>query len=185
MNPWDETDIWKNESQYLTWLRGNLRKSLWQHYPPKISFKNDRCIEVTDDIRSNFNLHKSCKYTAACEFCEDYFPKSKLEVDHKIGCGELTMDNKSVWIDRLLCKQKDMRLLCKPCHKIHTYAERMNITFEEASLEKKIIKFTTKMSVANQKKILEKYNLPFNNAKARRESARIYILDHSPKSDGE
>lgn len=174
MTPWEETDVWKNESQYLIWLRGNLRKSLWQHYPPKIAFKNERCVKVTEEMRANYGLHRSCKYTGQCEFCDAYFPKSKLEVDHIIGCGILSMENKSDWIDRLLCRKKDMRLLCKPCHKIHTYAERMDISFDAARTEKKVIEFM-KTPVKKQKELLEKSGLPHNNADVRRDSIRTYL----------
>ncbi len=176
--PWEETDVWKSESQYLIWLRGNLRKALWQHFPPRIAFKNERCINVTPNIREQYGLSKACKYVGVCEFCEEYHPKSKLEVDHIEGCGALTLENKSEWIDRLICSTSNMRLVCKPCHKIHTYSERMGISFESAKLEKKVIEFSKKPT-SMQNTYLKKRNLPHNNAKVRKESFRKVLLEDS------
>ena len=40
--PWEEfPDIWKTKAAFFAWLRGGLRRAVWEKYPPKIKFKNE------------------------------------------------------------------------------------------------------------------------------------------------
>ena len=67
-----------------------------------------------------------------------------------------------------------IRVVCKDCHRIISYAERTGMTFEEAKLEKEVIAFT-KLSIKVQDatihtlaiKLAVNYNCP-TNAKQRR-----------------
>jgi len=69
-----------------------------------------------------------------------------------------------------------IRVVCKPCHRIVSYATRMNITFEEAAIEKEAIAFS-KMSVSNQNTKLTKLKLDNgSNAKLRRQIYKEYLI---------
>ena len=46
-----------------------------------------------------------------------------------------------MWLFDLLCSTDNMQLLCKSCHKIKSYADRVGRTFEQAEHKKKIIAF--------------------------------------------
>ena len=66
-----------------------------------------------------------------------------MEVDHKQQAGALgkTPESVGVWLFDLLCSTDNMQLLCKSCHKIKSYADRVGCTFEQAEHKKKIIAF--------------------------------------------
>lgn len=172
--PWEYSDFWASESEFLGWLRGQLRQ-IWMDYPIRIEFKNNQCVRVNTAMRQRYGLSGNTKYAAACVFCNDWFPKSKLEVDHILGESSLrSIEDVQSYLDHMMCPESNMQLTCKPCHRVKTYAERYNMTFEEARLEKQVIEWL-KQSTADQKKILTLAGFSddeMNNAGNRRKSAR-------------
>jgi RNase P subunit RPR2 len=78
-----------------------------------------------------------------CEICKEPTAKSKTEVDHKVEAGTLkTAQDVLQFIYRLLfISWEDLRVLCKECHAIVTYAARFNIPFQEAKIEKQVVAF--------------------------------------------
>lgn len=173
--PWEYCDLWDTKAQFLEWLRGQLR-NIWQDYPVRTTFKEDACVPVTEKMREVYGLHRQTKKAAQCVFCLNWFPKSKLEVDHIIGESKLTeVEDIVTYLDHLMCSPKNMQLTCKPCHKIKTYAERYDMTFEDARLEKQVIKWLADHTTAEQKELLTLAGFPddqINNAGNRRKAAR-------------
>lgn len=140
--PWEETDIWKNESQYLTWLRGQFRK-IWMDFIPKNEFISEKCFKVGADEKALYGLHPRTKNAGKCVFCNQIFGKSKLQVDHKIPAGSmLCYGDAPDYLLNLLCSKSNMQLTCKPCHDIKTYADRHSLSFEDAIKEKQAIAFS-------------------------------------------
>jgi hypothetical protein len=172
--PWEFCDLWDNESQFLGWLRGQLRQ-IWSDYPVRTTFKSGACKPVNDAMRIKYGLHKQTKNAGQCVFCAQWFPMSKLEVDHIIGEGTMTsIDHVDSYLDHLMCKPDNMQLTCKPCHKIKTYAERYDLDFEDARLEKAVIEWL-KQPLHNQKEILVLAGFSddeIKNAGGRRKAAR-------------
>jgi len=127
-------DIWPTKSSFFTFLRGSLRRAVWEKYPVKLQFKNEQCdpppVGYTGRAKSGTN----------CALTGEWEGKSKLEVDHIKGNVSL-----QDWEDVLpfvqhLCASKDnLQLVTKAAHKIKSYADRMGITFEEASIVKEAI----------------------------------------------
>ena len=152
--PWEWCDLWDNESQFLAWLRGQLRQ-IWMDYPVRIEFKESKCVPVTPALRKRFNLHGSTRMIAECVHCHQWFPKTKLEVDHIVGESSLkSMEDIVNYLNHLMCSPDNMQLSCVPCHKIKTYAERYGVSFEDATLEKKVIEWEKGKGVNEQKSIL-------------------------------
>lgn len=173
--PWEETNFWKNESQYLTWLRGQFRK-IWMDFIPKNEFINSSCHKVDADEKALHGLHPRTKTAGKCVFCHHIFGKSKLQVDHKIPAGSmLTYGEAPAYLLRLLCSKDNMQLTCKPCHDIKTYADKHSLSFEDAGKEKQAIAFT-KWSPARQIDYLRDVQghtrAEIKNAKLRREAYR-------------
>jgi hypothetical protein len=143
MTPWEECpDVWKTQSEYFVWLRGQLR-GIWSDYPVRTTFKEESCREVTPEEKEAKKFHPSTKKVGQCTFCKEWMAKSKLEVDHKIpsdGCTNFVEAEKFLWYCARPSRE-DMQLACDPCHKIKTYSERYNMTFEEAKIEKTVIAF--------------------------------------------
>jgi len=155
-NPWEETDVWDNESQYLTWIRGQLRQ-IWSDWPLKNEFKDSMCVDVTPEMRDKYHLHKQTKKAAQCVFCKQWFAKSHLQVDHIADAGSIkNQSSVGEFLSRLLCSKSNMQLTCPPCHKIKSHCTRTNLSFDDARLEKSVIAWLKEHTVEQQKFILIK-----------------------------
>jgi len=155
--------IWKTKSKFFTWLRGGLRRALWEKYPPKIVFKNKNCHKPPEGLETRA---KSGNY---CSLSGEWAGKSNLEVDHKEGNASLNeWEDLEPFILHLITTEDNMQLVSKEAHKIKSYAERMGISFEEATAVKKAIEYS-KLPVYEQVLILETYKIKdASNAKKRR-----------------
>jgi len=135
MNPWEEAPhIWPTKSSFFTFLRGALRRAIWEKWPLKIEFKNEVCDVPPEGYKGR------AKSGAYCALSGEWVGKSASEIDHILGNVSL-----KDWEDVLpfilhLCASKDnMQLVSKEAHKIKSYAEKMGISFEEASYVKEAI----------------------------------------------
>lgn len=133
--PWEEyPDIWKTKAAFFAWLRGGLRRAIWEKYPPKIQFKNGHCTAPPVGYQGKAKSGTECALTG------EWTAKSYLEVDHIQGHVSLKGWNDVTDFIQHLCTNSDnMQLVGKEAHKTKSYAERQGITFEEATLEKKVI----------------------------------------------
>jgi len=148
---WKEAKIWKTEAEYFTWLRGQLRR-IWANWPVKNEFKKSKLVPVFDGCGVT---SKRVKSVGQCVFCNKWHPNSSLQIDHidDIGYFGRTPDTVGEWLFRSLCGGENMQLVCVPCHKIKTHADKLNISFEEATKAKDVIAFS-KLSVDKQKEKL-------------------------------
>ena len=135
--PWEKyPEIWKNEVAFFTYLRGHLRL-LWSRYPAKISWKNTKLVKPPKGYNGR------AKKLGKCHYCGEWFAASHLEVDHVQQAGQCnSWETSSRFLYRLLDCNDNWVLACKPCHQIKSFAEKNNITFEQAALEKRIIEIT-------------------------------------------
>lgn len=159
--------IWKTKAAFFAWLRGALRRALWERYPVKLYYKN----KATHNPPMSYTGR--AKKLGKCSLSGEVLPKSQLEVDHKTGHVSLTdWTDLEPFIHHLLCTEHEMQLVSKEAHKIKSYAERMGISYEEAAIEKQVIAFS-KLSVDEQKKeLLEHGYTEINNASDRKRSYR-------------
>ena len=79
-----------------------------------------------------------------CAICDNWFKQKEIEVDHfPHDAGSiLSVNDIGPFVDRLYCETDNLRVVCKPCHKIHTYAQAEGITFAEAKFAKKVLDVT-------------------------------------------
>lgn len=134
-NPWEVyPHIWKTKAEFFSWLRGNLRRAVWEIYPPKIEFKNSACSKPPSDYTGR------ARTGAYCALTRQWTAKSSLEVDHIVGHASLT-DWSDVlgFIQHLCSNHTNFQLVEKEAHKVKSYAERTGLTYEEAVIEKKAI----------------------------------------------
>ena len=148
-DPWEEfPEVWPTKGAFFTWLRGCLRRSVWEKYPPKIIFKKSMMVPPPADYTGK------SRSGALCALTGEWTGNSKLQVDHIIGNASCRDWSDVLPFIRHLCTHKEnMQLVDKEAHKIKSYAERMGISFEEAVLEKKVIAFK-KLKTDEQKKVL-------------------------------
>lgn len=161
--PWEEyPHLWKTESAFWTYVRGSLRRALWDKSPIKLSFKNEECELPPIDYTGRAKSGKHCALSGVWE------GKSKLEVDHKIGNVSLrSWEDLLPFILHLIPEPNTLQLVTKEAHKIKSYAEKHGISFERAAAEKKAIEIQKEKRC---KEFLEKKGVtPQSNAKKRRQ----------------
>lgn len=173
MEPWETPEgksIWKSSSAFFQWLRGAMRR-IWADNPGRKEWKKNQLRPVTQRERDAKLFHPSTKNVGQCYLCQEYFPGSKLEVDHNIaseGCKSWEEAHKFLEY----CARttgEDWSLACKPCHKVKTYAERYGYSFEQALVKKRVITLM-KASAAHQYK--ELMGMGFNSSEIKTEKDR-------------
>ena len=163
MSPWEEyPDLWASKSSFFAWLRGGLRRAIWEKYPPKLEFKNSAAYTPPPTYKGK------AKRLGKCALSGDEQPISKMEVDHIQGHVSLKdWEDVLPFIQHLCASKQNMQLVSKEAHKIKSYAEKMGISFEEALIEKQAIQIVKEKK---DKQWLQTRGItPAGNAKARRE----------------
>lgn len=173
--PWQlYPSIWKNETAFFTYLRGQLRL-IWSRYPPKLDFKKAQMVAPPAGYTGR------AKKLGKCHYCGEFHAASNLEVDHVHQAGKCnSWQTAYEFLHKLLDANGNWVLACKPCHKVKSYAERMNISFEKAWAAKRAIEF-----LKNEKKkvvdfcVAHGYNVSSLNTVAKRREAveAIYLKE--------
>ena len=137
--PWEfYPTIWKTKSSWFSWLRGGIRRSLWNKSPIKLEYikKNRKRI-----ANPNPKGKVETVWGGSCGLCGEDFVIAQLDVDHKEGNHSLNelSDLQSFIENIVLVTEDDLQFACKPCHKNKTHSERRGISMEEASYEKQAI----------------------------------------------
>jgi hypothetical protein len=104
------------KAQYFSFIRSTLRRA-FTRYPVKFKVLAAAARAVTGQ------RHKT-EYQ--CAVCEEWFKQSEVEVDHyPHACGSLKeYTDLPQFVERLFCEETNLRVICKPCHKEHTYGDK-------------------------------------------------------------
>ena len=175
--PWKEfPEIWNTQAKFMAWVRGGVRLGLWKKHPVKLEFLKKSCeMIVNTNPRSmkRFPMVKAYR----CSECNEMHGQTNIEVDHISGNHSLkSMDDLRSFIEAMIMvRYEDLRIVCKPCHKIKSYAEREGITFNEAKAIKKAIEIC---KGRKDKKFLEDRGiLPASNATERRKQVEQALME--------
>lgn len=181
--PWEQLpDVWKTKAQYFQWLRGQMRKA-WSRHPVKNAYKMSRRTRAPVGKKINkLTGSPQVVWALPCDQCGGIFPQSFVEVDHIMRAGSFRdWDECEQWLMGLMqINFASLQLLCKPCHKIKSYAETHNMSFEEAEIEKKCIAWLKVVSVPQQIKFLLGQGFfkdDVSNAKKRRACYKTYLQE--------
>lgn len=169
LEPWEEfPKLWKTKSAFFAWLRGGLRRAVWEKYPPKIQFKNEQCKPPPSDYQGRAKSGTECSLTG------EWTAKSYLEVDHIEGHVSLRdWGDVTTFIKHLCTNSENMQLVSKEAHKIKSYAEKKGISFEDAVIEKKVIQI---IKNKEDKKFFVDRNLEVPSNSAERRASILKIL---------
>jgi len=112
----------------MDWTEGRIKSFIIsvlrtgaRRWPPKYECLQDACTGQKINEKSG-RLAKH--YT--CAGCLQEFTSKDVEVDHispVVSVGDGFIDY-NTFIERLFCKKENLQVLCKPCHKKKTLAER-------------------------------------------------------------
>lgn len=144
--PWVEySHIWKTESAFLSFIRGGIRRHLWSKNPIKLEFMKENKVSIPNTNPKSMKRFPTVA-GGQCESCKTLFKATELEVDHRTGEHSLkSLNDLQAFVEGIvLVRKEDLALLCKPCHKIKTYAERYGLTIAEAGPIKQAIEFEKK-----------------------------------------
>lgn len=130
--------VWKTESALMSYIRGGIRRSLWNRSPIKLEFIKKNRIRIPNP---NPRGKVAEVWGGVCSLTGTTLPLKDLEVDHLEGNHSLkSMDDIRSFIEAIvLVTEDDLAFVSKDAHRVKTYAQKENISFEEALAIKKAI----------------------------------------------
>ena len=167
------SDVWKTKSAFMSWMRGGIRRSLWNRHPVKLEFIKQNRIKIPNP---NPKGKKPTVWGGCCEICNNLFISSEMQVDHirESGSSLKTMDDIQKFIeDMVVVTVDDLRWVCKGCHSIVSMAQKNGVSFEEAKADKE-----AKRLVDNKLDInfLQEHNVEQASTQAKRRKQIYEIL---------
>lgn len=177
IQPWMELpNVWKTESAFLAYIRGGIRRSLWNRSPVKIEFINRNRYKIES---TNPKLKGRLVWGGTCALTGEVFQLKDLEVDHISGNHSLkSLDDIQKFIEGIvLVSVKDLQFVSKEAHKVKSYAERMGISFEDAKAIKQAIEFEKK----GVKKVVAFLKENGYNAGSNADKRRDQLIEHFKK----
>lgn len=150
----------------MSFLRGGIRRALWNRSPIKLEFikQNRRKIK-----NPNPRGKVETVWGGTCALTGKEFPLNQLEVDHVVGNHSLNnLEDIQSFIENIvLVSFDDLQFVSKDAHRIKSYADKMGITFLEATYHKTAIELgKTKKDIAWLK---DRGLKPASNAEKRRQ----------------
>lgn len=108
------------EAQFFSMLRQAIRKLTMRWKPGQEYLKRFR--------RANKSDNKRLKYEYMCEACNNWLPRTEVELDHIVPCGSLTCFEDLVEFCRRAFIEEDggWQVLCKTCHLTKTKEDKEN-----------------------------------------------------------
>lgn len=102
-------------ARFWSFIRSGLRAK-WNRWPPKY---------VVLEAARKVVRGKRHKYEYKCSQCSKWYKAKEVEVDHIEPAGRLgDFDDLPGFVERLFVGEDKLRVVCKPCHKTLTAAER-------------------------------------------------------------
>ena len=161
--PWEVLpEVWKTESAYMSFFRGQLRRA-WNRHPMRVELMKSRRLEVPESERER--LGNRIKHCYRCESCGQLHAAKTIEVDHIKAAGSLkSKEDLGSFAGRLLfVMPEDLQLLCKTvCHPVKSYMDAYQVSADVAKVSLAHARFK-KLPAATQKKKLEQTGKPLNN----------------------
>ena len=150
-------------------LRSSVRKT-WMMSPVRLLKLEQGRIADMDPITRT-------KWLCRCEHCDHLFKMPEVEVDHKKGEHQLkTLSDVEQFARSILdVTLDDLQIFCKECHLTKTYAERHNMSMNDAKIERKVIDWMKKTPTAKQRAFLSSKGVSdkcISNGVKRRDSYR-------------
>jgi len=178
--PWEDyPKIWPTESRFFSFLRGGIRRGLWEKHPVKLTFIKKNRGRITNPKPSE---RFPTVWGGVCSCCNLELATKHLQVDHKKGGHSLrSSKDLQAFIEGLVfITEDDLAFLCKPCHDIKTYSEKHTISFEEARLEKRVILVMKREEVVKRYLRMKGFSSEdTSNAKKRKDIMRKVVQEKS------
>lgn len=170
MEPWEDPNgPWESQAAFFTWLRGNLRKA-WTRYPIK-----NKALR-SDRFRAPIGKGGREVWACKCARCGGTFTQSRIQVDHIVPAGNLNnWGDVGEFAKRLFTTTEGLRLLCKCCHEIVTYAHLNDMDEVDVPDRLKVVAFSQMVAGDQRKTLLDLGLEPGKNRKERVGQYEHYI----------
>lgn len=171
----ENKDVWKTEASYWSFVRGGLRRGLWMRNPVKLKLKARLRAKIPNPDEKKREGRFAEIWGNQCDLCCNWYPQAEVEVDHIHGHHSLRSEDDLMDFFRSIAfvRECELQLICKTCHKIKSYAERMNITFDEAKLTKQVIEL---VNLGKDKDYLLQLGVTNDNIPSTKDKRRQLLL---------
>lgn len=173
--PWVEyPNIWKTKAAWLSWLRGGIRRALWNKSPCKLEFIKKNRIKIPNP---NPRGRVAEVWGAQCALTGEVLPLNLVQVDHKDGNNSLReIEDIQSFVEAIaIVTMDDLQFVSTEAHKIKSHSEKMGISFEEAVHIKKAIKMEKDKTLVAFLK--DNGIIPASTAKVRRDQAVKFLME--------
>lgn len=127
-------DLFPTEAKVWAYIRGALRRGLWEKSPMKFRAKAANITSPPKDYNGK------ARKGSICYLSGKWVGVSAAEIDHLDGHQPLLCEADIIpYIIHLLASDDELAYVDKEVHKIKSYADRMGITLEEAMIQKEAI----------------------------------------------
>lgn len=154
------------EKHVVAVVRSAIRQA-WMKSDVKLAYLYSKTIPDMDDTTRT-------KWLVPCEICGKLFKLTDVQIDHKLGNHSFTKvtDFENYFNNILMVGFDDLQILCEDDHLSKTLSEKLGITFQEAVLEREVIR-VCKMKAAQIDKWLGDRGVKVaKNPQARRDAVR-------------
>ncbi len=114
----ENSDVWKSKASLMSYIRGGIRRSLWNRHPSKTKLIKDKRFQIPNP---NPNGKKPTVWGGECEICNNLFVEKELQVDHIRDQGSSLKEISDIQQfieDIVVVTRDDLRWVCKGCHEI-------------------------------------------------------------------
>jgi len=106
------------EAAYWGMIRSGLRRT-FRYWKPIMECKKESRVPYLGD-------NKRQKWVYQCNACHKWFKEKEIQVDHIIPAGSLKCHEDLPGFVERLSSETGYQILCKPCHKEKTKAEKIS-----------------------------------------------------------
>ena len=154
------------EKHVVAVVRSAIR-SAWMKSDVKLAYLYSKTIPDMDDTTRT-------KWLVKCEICDKLFKLTDVQIDHKLGNHSFTKvtDFENYFNNILMVGFDDLQILCEDDHLSKTLSEKLGITFQEAVLEREVIKLCKMKAAQIDKWLKDRDVICAKNPTARRNAIR-------------
>jgi hypothetical protein len=162
------------EKHVVAVVRSAIRQA-WMKSDVKLAYLYSRTIPDMDDSTRT-------KWLVRCEICEGLFKLSDVEVDHKYAGNKYPftkVEHFQDYFDNILMVNFDgLQVLCKEgCHRTKSLSESLNISFNDAKIEREVIKICKLKAAQIDKWLGDRGIKVAKNPQARRDAVRQCLTE--------
>jgi hypothetical protein len=156
------------EKHVVAVVRSAIRQA-WMKSDVKLAYLYSKTIPDMDDSTRT-------KWLIRCEICEGLFKLSDVEIDHvHVGGSSFTKveDFPNYFNNILMVNFDGLQVLCKEgCHRTKTLSESLNISFDDAKIEREVIQICKMKAVQIDKWLSDRGMTVAKNPQSRRDAVR-------------